>query len=243
MTAPLLDIADLTVAYGGAPAVDRVSFTVSEGECVALLGANGAGKSSLLRAIVGLAPITGRIALAGTRIDRQRVEARIRAGIGYVPEGRRVFAGLSVRDNLAAAIAAPAAERTRRIDETYALFPQLAARDRDAAWQLSGGQQQMLAIGRALVQHPKLMLLDEPSLGLAPALAFSLFETLAGIAASGTTLLLAEQNVRLAASLASHALILDRGRITARHSGDALRADPALAQSAGTAQSADRSSP
>jgi branched-chain amino acid transport system ATP-binding protein len=234
MTA-LLDVAELTVGYGGAPAVDAVSFAVEAGECLALLGANGAGKSSLLRGILGLTAASGQIALAGTRLDGRRVEARVRAGIGYVPEGRRVFAGLSVRDNLEAAIAAPAAERRRRIDAAYALFPQLAARDGDAAWQLSGGQQQMLAIGRALVQRPRLLLLDEPSLGLAPALARDVFDALGSIAAEGTTLLLAEQNVRLAATLADRALVLQRGKITAILTGDALRADPA--------QAADKSSP
>ena len=229
MTAPLLDIAGLSVAYGGAPAVDAVSLTVHAGECVALLGPNGAGKSSLMRGVLGLTPATGRIALAGIRLDGLRVEARVRAGIGYVPEGRRVFAGLSVRDNLEAAIAAPRAERRRRIDAAYALFPQLAGRDGDAAWQLSGGQQQMLALGRALVQRPRLLLLDEPTLGLAPALARDLFAALGAIAAEGTTLLLAEQNVRLAATIAGRAIILAQGRNVAEHGGDALRADPSLA--------------
>jgi branched-chain amino acid transport system ATP-binding protein len=243
MTVPLLDIVALSVAYGGAPAVDTVSLTVGAGECVGLLGANGAGKSSLLRAILGLTPATGRIALAGVDLQARPVEARVRAGIGYVPEGRRVFAGLSVRDNLEAAITAPAAERARRIDEAYTLFPQLRERDRDAAWQLSGGQQQMLAIGRALVQKPRLLLLDEPSLGLAPALARELFDALAGIAAGGTALLLAEQNVRLAATLADRAVILDRGTVAAVRTGAALRDDPTAATPAGLAQPADRSSP
>jgi branched-chain amino acid transport system ATP-binding protein len=213
VSAPLLDIASLSVAYGGAPAVDGVSLTVGEGECVALLGANGAGKSSLLRGVLGLVPASGRVTLAGRPLDRLRTEARVRAGIGYVPEGRRVFAGMTVHDNLEAGIAAPAHERARRIADAYGLFPQLAARDGDLAWQLSGGQQQMLAIARALVQRPPLLLLDEPSLGLAPALAADLFAALAGIAAGGTALLLAEQNARLAATIADRTLVLARGRI------------------------------
>jgi branched-chain amino acid transport system ATP-binding protein len=216
MTAPLLDVAELSVAYGGAPAVDRVSLRVGGGERVALLGANGAGKSSLLRAILGLVPSRGRVVFDGADLQAKAVQARVRAGIGYVPEGRRVFAGMSVRDNLEAAIGEPARERARRIDEAYALFPQLRARDRDAAWQLSGGQQQMLAIGRALVQRPRLLLLDEPSLGLAPALAGEVFAALGDVAARGTALLLAEQNVRLAARLADRAIVLDRGRVAAR---------------------------
>lgn len=243
MTAKLLDIASLTVGYGGAPAVDRVSLSVGEGEIVALLGANGAGKSSLLRALLGLIPSQGRVTFAGTVFDGMPVESRIRAGIGYVPEGRRVFAGLSVRDNLEVAIAAPARERRQRIDKTYALFPQLATRDRDAAWQLSGGQQQMLAIGRALVQRPRLLLLDEPSLGLAPILAGDVFQTLGEIAKTGTALLFAEQNIRLAASLADRAVILDRGRTVHSPSGDELRDDPTLALRAAPIQSGDRSSP
>ncbi|MEK9661952.1 MAG: ABC transporter ATP-binding protein [Alphaproteobacteria bacterium] len=222
MSAVLLETVDLGVRYRGAIAVDAVSLQVGNGESVALLGANGAGKTSLLRALLGLVPATGSIRFSGTPLDGLRVEDRVRGGIGYVPEGRRIFAGLSVRDNLEAAISATAAERRRRIDETYAMFPQLGSRDRDAAWQLSGGQQQMLAIGRALVQKPRLLLLDEPSLGLAPVLAAELFETLGGIARTGTAMLLTEQNVRLAETLADRALVLDRGRL--------VSADPAAAQ-------------
>lgn len=243
MTGRLLDIAGLTVTYGGAPAVDEVTLTVDDGECVALLGANGAGKSSLLRAVLGLEPATGQIFLDGKDLTMRSVEARVRAGIGYVPEGRRVFVGLSVRDNLEAAISAPARERARRIDEIYSLFPQLQARDRDAAWQLSGGQQQMLAIGRALGQKPRLLLLDEPSLGLAPALAQEVFITLDSIASAGTALLLAEQNIRLAATLAHRAAILERGRVTATVSGDRLCIDPSMAALSGLDQPADRSRP
>ena len=243
MTGRLLDIAGLTITYGGAPAVDQVTLNVDDGECVALLGANGAGKSSLLRAVLGLEPATGQIFLDGKDLTMRSVEARVRAGIGYVPEGRRIFPGMSVRDNLEAAIYAPARERARRIDEIYSLFPQLQARDRDAAWQLSGGQQQMLAIGRALGQKPRLLLLDEPSLGLAPTLAQEVFATLDSIASTGTALLLAEQNVRLAATLAHRATILERGRVTATLPGDRLRIDPSMAALSGLIQPADRSSP
>ncbi len=243
MTVPLLDIAGLTVSYGGAPAVDAVSLTIIDGECVALLGPNGAGKSSLLRAVLGLIASSGTVTFSGTNLNSQPVEARVRAGIGYVPEGRRVFAGLSVRDNLEAAMFAPAAERGRRLEEIYLLFPQLHARDRDAAWQLSGGQQQMLALGRALVQKPRLLLLDEPSLGLAPALAREVFAALAGVSSRGTAILMAEQNVRLAATLADRTVFIDRGTVRASRSGEELRDDLASMRLPGLAQSPDRSSP
>ncbi len=212
MTAPLLDIAGLSVAYGGAPAVTDMTLTVRPGEIVTLLGPNGAGKSSLLRAIIGLIPATrGQITFAGKDLLALPAERRARRGIAYVPEGRRVFPGLSVEENLAVACQTTPSRAT--LAPAFAVFPQLSEHRRRAAWRLSGGQQQMLAIGRALVAQPRLILLDEPSLGLAPAIADQVFGALVEIARQGTAILLAEQSAARALRCAERGYILQRGRI------------------------------
>lgn len=223
----LISVTDLSVAYGGVAAVAPLSFTVATGDCLAVLGANGAGKSSLLRGLMGLAPATGEITFDGADIAALATADRARRGIAFVPEGRRVFAGMTVRENLEVAAHAPSAERRRRRDAAYALFPQLAARDTDAAWQLSGGQQQMLAIARAMMARPKLLLMDEPSLGLAPTVAKDVAAALSAIAAD-TTIVLAEQNASLALDLAANALILDRGRLIFAGTAEEIRHRPEL---------------
>lgn len=223
----LISVTDLSVAYGGVAAVAPLSFTVATGDCLAVLGANGAGKSSLLRGLMGLAPATGVITFDGADIAALATADRARRGIAFVPEGRRVFAGMTVRENLEVAAHAPTAERRRRRDAAYALFPQLAARDTDAAWQLSGGQQQMLAIARAMMARPKLLLMDEPSLGLAPTVAKDVAAALSAIAAD-TTIVLAEQNASLALDLAAHALILDHGRLVFAGTAEEIRHRPEL---------------
>ncbi len=230
----LISVTDLSVVYGGVAAVAPLSFTVATGDCLAVLGANGAGKSSLLRGLMGLAPATGEIAFDGADIAALATADRARRGVAFVPEGRRVFAGMTVRENLEVAAHAPAAERRRRRDAAYALFPQLAARDTDAAWQLSGGQQQMLAIARAMMARPKLLLMDEPSLGLAPTVAKDVVAALSAIAAD-TTIVLAEQNASLALDLAAHALILDRGRLVFAGTAEHIRERPELLGPAYTA--------
>jgi len=227
MNAPLLSVSGFSVAYGGAAAVAPLSFAVEAGDCLAILGANGAGKSSLLRGLMGLAPAGGDIAFGGTDITGLATADRARRGIAFVPEGRRVFAGMTVRENLDVAAHANTAERRRRRDAAYALFPQLAARDGDAAWQLSGGQQQMLAIARAMMARPTLLLMDEPSLGLAPAVAKDVVAALAAIAAD-TTIVLAEQNAGLALDIAARAIILDRGRLAFEGTADEIRDRPEL---------------
>jgi branched-chain amino acid transport system ATP-binding protein len=227
MSAPLLSVSGLSVAYGGVPAVEPLTFSVEAGSSVAVLGANGAGKSSLLRALMGLAATTGGIAFDGIDIAKLTTADRARRGIAFVPEGRRVFAGMSVRENLEVAAHVNTQERQRRIDAAYALFPQLAVRDSDAAWQLSGGQQQMLAIARAMMARPKLLLMDEPSLGLAPTIAKDVVGALAAITAD-TTILLAEQNASLALDIAAHALILNRGRLIFEGPADDVRRRPEL---------------
>jgi len=227
MSAPLLSVSGLSVAYGGVAAVSQLSFAVAPGECLAILGANGAGKSSLLRGLMGLAPASGDITFDGADITTLATAERARRGIAFVPEGRRVFAGMTVRENLEVAAHANTVERRRRRDAAYALFPQLATRDGDAAWQLSGGQQQMLAIARAMMARPKLLLMDEPSLGLAPTVAQDVVAALTAIAAD-TTIVLAEQNASLALDIATRALILDRGHLAFEGTASEIRERPEL---------------
>jgi branched-chain amino acid transport system ATP-binding protein len=211
---PLLTVASLSVSYGGAPVVNAVSFTIAPGEVLALLGSNGAGKSSLMRAIIGLEPAAaGRILLDDTDITALSPERRARLGLGYAPEGRRVFPGMTVRDNLEVASFAPKAARISLIERVFTLFPQLQAKSRDRAWQLSGGQQQMLAIGRALMGEPRLLLLDEPSMGLSPRLTSEVMATVRAIAAGGTAVLLAEQAATRALQAAGRGLWLHLGRV------------------------------
>jgi branched-chain amino acid transport system ATP-binding protein len=211
---PLLTLTSLSVSYGGAPVVNAVSLTIAPGEILALLGSNGAGKSSLMRAIIGLEPAaSGRILLDGTDITALSPERRARMGLGYIPEGRRVFPGMTVRDNLEVASFAPKAARISRIERVFTLFPQLRTKSRDRAWQLSGGQQQMLAIGRALMGEPRLLLLDEPSMGLSPRLTAEVMTTVRAIAAGGTAVLLAEQAATRALQAADRGLWLHLGRV------------------------------
>jgi branched-chain amino acid transport system ATP-binding protein len=232
VTAPLLELAGLEVRQRGVPVLGPLDLALGAGERLALLGANGAGKSTLLQAVIGLVPAAaGTIRFAGADVTRLAPERRARLGIGYVPEGRRVFPGMTVRDNLEVAARAPGAERRRRIEEVFALFPALADASGARAWQLSGGQQQMLAIGRALMGRPRLLLLDEPSLGLAPRLAAELLARLAGLAAAGTAVLLAEQNAAAALGAADRGIVLRQGRVAASGSAAELAAAPDLAES------------
>jgi len=233
---PLLAVRDLSVAYGGgAPALEPLSFTLAAGECLAVLGANGAGKSSLLRGLMGLTPAAGEILLDDTDIAALATAERARRGIAFVPEGRRIFAGMTVRENLEVAAHASVGERQRRRTDAYALFPQLAARDGDAAWQLSGGQQQMLAIARAMMARPQLLLMDEPSLGLAPVVAGDVVRAMQTIVGRGTAIILAEQNAGLALAIADRALLLERGHLAFAGAAEAARQRPELrALGAGT---------
>ncbi len=220
---PLLSVTDLSVSYGPVRAVRGASLEVRAGEIVALLGANGAGKSSTMWALVGMAPRTGgRIALAGRDLTGAAPERIVRAGIAIVPEGRRVFANLSVRDNIRLGGVARAAEDPRgplTRDEVGDLFPLLAERWDQIAGGLSGGQQQQLAIARALAARPRMVLLDEPSLGLSPRLVGEVFTLVAGLRERGITLLVVEQNVQRSLAIADRAYVLQSGRIVL--SGDA----------------------
>jgi branched-chain amino acid transport system ATP-binding protein len=213
MTAPLLEIAGLDVDLVGRPALREVFLTVAPGEAVGVIGPNGAGKSTLLKAVMGLVPARGTIRFEGAELSDLSPERRAALGIGYAPEGRRVFRGLTVAENLDVAGSDDARERARRTDAALDLFPALRDHLDRRAWQLSGGQQQMLAIARALVAGPKLLLLDEPSLGLAPVVLEELTPALARIARSGTALLIAEQNAARLRGVAGRVVEINRGRL------------------------------
>ncbi|HRQ82655.1 MAG TPA: ABC transporter ATP-binding protein [Azospirillaceae bacterium] len=229
MTRPLLEINGLSAGYGGAPVFDRVGLSISAGEAVGLLGANGAGKSTLLRTLIGLHPaLTGRILLDGAPLNGLATHGRARAGVGYVPEGRRVFPGMCVRDNLEVASFQPRHERRRDVERCFTLFPQLAEKAAQAAWRLSGGQQQMLALARALMGRPRLLLLDEPTLGLAPAVATEVLAKIGEITQTGVGALIAEQSAARLPPAALRAAALAGGRII--FDGPTLQAQDALAQ-------------
>jgi len=202
-------------------------LSVEAGEIVALLGGNGAGKTTLLETVLGFHP--GRVTLFGRDATLLSIEQRVLAGVGYVPEGRRVFAGLTVRENLEASSALPADQRRRRVEEMLALFPMLGERPHARAWLLSGGQQQMLVLARALMNKPRLLLLDEPTLGLAPLVVADLLRRLAAMTADGTAILLAEQRAGLALGVAGRGVVLSRGRAVRSGTAAALAADPTLA--------------
>jgi branched-chain amino acid transport system ATP-binding protein len=219
-----LNIESLSVAYGQVSALHDVSISVNAGEAVALVGANGAGKSTLFKSIVGfLRPKSGRLHFLGRDMGGVGPERRARLGLGYAPEGRRVFPGMTVRENLEVAVFAGKAEREQRLQRAFALFPQLAERHAQLAWQLSGGQQQMLAIGRALMGQPRLLLLDEPSLGLSPKLADEVLAAVRVIIQDGTAVLLAEQNVRKALTYCERAYVLEIGKVVLSGATSALR--------------------
>ena len=216
MSAPLLEIVELMVSYGGIVAVNRLSLIVNPGEIVALLGANGAGKSSTLSAVAGaVAPSSGDIKLRGHSLLRLAPHDRVAQGIVLCPEGRRIFPRLSVYENLLAGgfLAKDARQLQSRIEQVVALFPILQERLRQPGRTLSGGEQQMLAIARALMANPKLLLLDEPSLGLAPKGVQTIFKQISLLRATGVSMLLVEQNANAALQLADRAYIMETGRI------------------------------
>jgi branched-chain amino acid transport system ATP-binding protein len=231
MTA-MLSITDLDVRYGAIQAVRGVSLEVAEGEIVALLGANGAGKSTTLKASVGLARATrGAIQFAGQAITGEDTETIVMRGMTMVPEGRRVFPSLTVAENLrlGAATRRDAAAIARSRDEILTLFPILAERANQAAGTLSGGQQQQLAIGRALMSEPKLLLLDEPSLGLAPQVVDDIFDLILRLKARGLTILLVEQDAIAALDIADRAYVMANGRILMSGSAAELRSSEQVA--------------
>jgi branched-chain amino acid transport system ATP-binding protein len=226
----LLRLDSVEAGYRDLVAVRDVSLDVLAGEVVALIGANGAGKTTTLRAITGLSPLRGgRIVFDGERLDGRRPSEVIGRGIAHVPEGRQLFPTLTVRENLELG-GRDRASRAIDLERVFALFPRLQERERQLAGTLSGGEQQMCALGRGLMARPKLLLLDEPSLGLAPVMVKLIFETLAKINAAGTTILLVEQNVARALALAHRGYVLENGRIVLEGPRAALQQNPHVKQ-------------
>jgi branched-chain amino acid transport system ATP-binding protein len=223
----MLEVVDLGVSYGERRALEGVSLTVAEGEIVTLLGANGSGKSTTLRAISGLVRAQrGRILYRGQDIGRWSADAIVAAGVGHVPEGREIFVDFSVRENLlVGGHTVPRGEVAPRLQAAWELFPTLRERQAQRAGTLSGGEQQMLAIARALMSRPRLLLLDEPSLGLAPRLTREIFRVIQRINGTGVTVLLVEQNARRALAIARRGYVLETGRVAVAGPSAALAAD------------------
>ena len=228
---PLLKISGLTVAYSGIEAVKGIDLEVARGELVTLIGANGAGKTTTLKAITNTLPaaqMSGRIDYAGQRIDGASPFTLVQRKLAMVPEGRGVFARMSIHENLlmGAYCRTDQAEIDADIDKWFAIFPRLKERASQLAGTLSGGEQQMLAMARALMSHPQLLLLDEPSMGLAPMMVERIFEVVNTIAAQGVTILLVEQNVRQALRIAQRGYVMETGRIVLADTAERLLQDP-----------------
>ena len=228
----LLTVTGLSVHYGGIQAVRDVSFSVKAGEQTTLIGANGAGKSSTVRAITGLEPFSGEIIFNGQPVRRRKAESLLREGLVMVPEGRGIFTRMTVLENLqmGAWLRRDSADVRQEMDEIFANFPRLAERQHQLAGLLSGGEQQLLALNRALLSQPRLLILDEPSMGLAPLMVENVFRVIATLRQRGVALLLIEQNARLALEATDSAWVMDSGSIVERGASQALLADDRIAQ-------------
>ena len=229
----MLSVENIEVAYGDVRALDDVSLDVAEGAIVAIVGANGAGKTTLIRTIAGmLRPLCGRITLRGQNIEGLPSYKVCNLGIGQVAEGRQVFPSLTVLENLEMGALLPRAkhEQARNLERIFAMFPRLAERKAQAAGTLSGGEQQMLAIGRCLMGKPDLVMFDEPSLGLAPTIVQAMLQTIRELNRDGLTCVLVEQNVAVSLKLASRAYVLENGRVTLSGTGAELLADDRVRQ-------------
>ena len=226
----LLEVRNLQVNYGPIQAVKGIDLDVEKGTLVALLGANGAGKTTTLRAITGMVKAYGSVHLGETEILGQRGYKTARMGVNMSPEGRLIFAGLTVEENLKAGAYCikSAKQYQKNMDRVQELFPILKERRRQQAGTLSGGEQQMLAMGRALMSHPKLLMLDEPSMGLAPLLVEQIFDIIKELHRAGTTILLVEQNAQMALSVADRGYVLETGKIVTTGTGTELLASPAI---------------
>ena len=223
----LLEIKDLRVSYGGIEALKGISFHVEEGQIVTLIGANGAGKSTTLRAISGLAPVkSGAILYDGQAINGLNPEKIVSMGVGMVPEGRRVFPNLTVLENLKIGAYLRRDDLKHDIEYVYSLFPRLRERSWQMAGTLSGGEQQMLAVGRALMMKPRILMMDEPSLGLAPLVIRDIFEIIKTLHAQGMTILLVEQNANAALKVADYAFVLQTGMMGVQGTGAELLDNP-----------------
>ncbi|HHT0497651.1 ABC transporter ATP-binding protein [Raoultella planticola] len=228
----LLTVTSLSVHYGGIQAVRDVSFSVKAGEQATLIGANGAGKSSTVRAITGLEPFSGEILFNGKAVRRRKAESLLREGLVMVPEGRGIFTRMTVLENLqmGAWLRRDSAAVRQEMAEIFANFPRLAERQHQLAGLLSGGEQQLLALNRALLSQPRLLILDEPSMGLAPLMVENVFRVIATLRQRGVALLLIEQNARLALEATDSAWVMDSGSIVERGASQALLADDRIAQ-------------
>ena len=229
----MLELHDITVAYGQARALWNVSIQVKRGELLCVVGPNGAGKTTLVNTLAGiLRPLSGRLVMEGRDISRLPPHRFCEAGIALVPEGRRLFTGMTVAENLDVGSVLPAAKARRRetFEDVLALFPALRAKLDAPAGELSGGQQQMVAIGRALMARPRLLLLDEPSLGLSPLIVRDMFAAIQKISASGITIVLVEQNVATAMRISHRACVLELGRLVAEGAPDDLMKRPEIRQ-------------
>ena len=227
----MLQVTDLKVNYGVIQAIKGVSFEVNEGEVIALIGANGAGKTTILHTVTGLiAPKSGKIEFEGKDITRMPAHKIVTLGMAHVPEGRRVFADLSVYENLlmGAFTRKDKDEISQTLEMVYNRFPRLKERKNQMAGTLSGGEQQMLAMGRALMSHPKILLMDEPSMGLSPLFVNEIFDIIKEVSASGTTVLLVEQNAKKALAIADRAYVLETGKIVLDAAADVLMNDPSI---------------
>jgi branched-chain amino acid transport system ATP-binding protein len=223
----LLELEQVDAGYGSITALQGVSLHVTEGEVVTIIGSNGAGKSTTVRAISGLTPPSrGAITFDGVRIDRLPPQQVVALGISHVPEGRRLFPRMTVIENLQLGAHLRDDDIAADLDRVFELFPRLAERPRQAAGTMSGGEQQMLAIGRALMARPRLLLLDEPSMGLAPNLVDRIYQTIVEIRDQGTTIVLVEQNANYALGTAARAYVLEGGRVVLHGSSADVRADP-----------------
>ena len=227
----MLQVTDLKVNYGVIQAIKGVSFEVNEGEVIALIGANGAGKTTILHTVTGLiAPKSGKIEFEGKDITKMPAHKIVTLGMAHVPEGRRVFADLSVYENLlmGAFTRKDKDEISQTLEMVYKRFPRLKERKNQVAGTLSGGEQQMLAMGRALMSHPKIILMDEPSMGLSPLFVNEIFDIIKEVSASGTTVLLVEQNAKKALSIADRAYVLETGKIVLDAAAEVLMNDPSI---------------
>ena len=228
---PLLELSKVEVAYGGIHAVKGIDLVVGEGELVCLIGANGAGKTTTLKGICGLQPVkAGTIRYAGADITGKPAFQLVRDGLAMVPEGRGVFGALTIEENLAMGAYARHDRAGVRddVERVYSLFPRLKERRRQTAGTMSGGEQQMLAMGRALISRPRMLLLDEPSMGLAPLMVQKVFETVMTVSGEGVTILLIEQNAKLALEVSHRGYVMESGEITLSGSAKTLLHDPAV---------------
>ena len=236
MSAPILDVKDLCVSYGRVEALHHISVRVEAGQMVTVIGPNGAGKTTLLSAIVGLLPLTqGEVRFLGSRLDDPEVERMVAMGMTLVPEKRELFGDMSVEDNLllGAFMRRRLGHRDngQTLEEVYRIFPRLRERRGQQAGTLSGGERQMLAVGRALMAKPKLLMLDEPSLGLAPLIVREIFHIFNDLRRHGVAILLVEQNARAALQVADYGYVLETGEISVEGSGDELRGDARVVES------------